>query len=239
MNYLKFGNSKKFLVFLHGWGADLNSFLFTKDYFQDYTKLYVDFAGFGKTSEPNKPYFVSDYVRELQQLLQNFDVDEIILVAHSFGGRVAVKFAFLNQCNYKNFKLCLVDAAGFRVRLSLLKKFKIWKYKKLKAKACSNEKYRQKIKNYGSDDYKKLSKTMKQTFVNVVNEDLSIYASRIMCKTLIVWGKKDKETKLWMAKKYKKLIEESKLCIIKDSGHFCFWDSPQEFLIILDSFIKN
>jgi len=61
MNYLKIGNSKKFLVFLHGWGADLNSFLFTKDYFQSYTKLYVDFAGFGKTLEPNKPYFVSDY----------------------------------------------------------------------------------------------------------------------------------------------------------------------------------
>ena len=74
MNYLKFGDSKKFLVFFHGWGADLNSFLFIKDYFCEYTKLFVDFAGFGKTSEPDKPYFVSDYVKELENLLLKFDI---------------------------------------------------------------------------------------------------------------------------------------------------------------------
>ena len=80
---------------------------------------------------------------------------------------------------------------------------------------------------------------MKQTFVNVVNEDLSIFASKIICETLIVWGEKDKETKLWMARKLNRLIKGSKLKIIDGAGHFCFLDDMQEFLIILDTFIKN
>lgn len=239
MNYLKIGDSKKFLVFLHGWGADLNSFLFAKDYFGDYTKIFVDFAGFGRTLEPSKPYFVSDYVKELRELLQSFEIDELILVGHSFGGRVAVKFAFLCQCEYNNLKICLVDAAGIKPRLSLKKKWKIFCYKWLKKKAQNNEKLKSKLKSYGSEDYKKLSPVMKQTFVNVVNEDLAVFASRICCECIVVWGERDKETKLWMANRYNKLIKNSRLCIIKNAGHFCFLDKPQEFLIILDTFIKN
>ena len=132
MNFLKFGDSKKFFVFLHGWGADLSSFLFAKNYFDDYAKIFVDFAGFGKSIEPVQPYFVSDYVKELEELLSNFEIDELVLVGHSFGGRVAIKFAFLHQLDYKNFKLCLVDSAGIKPKLSIFKKWKIYRYKCLK-----------------------------------------------------------------------------------------------------------
>lgn len=239
MNFIKFGNSKKFLVFLHGWGADLKSFLFAKDYFDEYSKLFVDFAGFGESQEPRKAYFVSDYVKELKDVLSKFDIEELVLIGHSFGGRVAIKFAFFHQCDYEKFKLCLVDSAGIKPRLSILKKWKIFRYKCLKQKAKNNEKIRIKLSKYGSSDYKKLSKIMQQTFVNVVNEDLSLYASKIVCKTLIVWGNKDKETKLWMAKKLNKLIIDSRLRIIKNAGHFSFLYDIQEFLIILDTFVKN
>lgn len=239
MNFLKFGDSKKYLVFLHGWGADLNSFLFAKDYFDGYSKIFVDFAGFGKTLEPMQPYFVSDYVKELEEFLSKFEIDELVLVGHSFGGRVAIKFAFLHQCDYKNFRLCLVDSAGIKPKLSLAKKWKIFCYKRIKRRARKNEILKSKLSKYGSDDYKKLSGVMQQTFVNVVNEDLSCFASKIVCDTLIVWGEKDKETKLWMAKKLNRLIKGSKLKVLDSAGHFCFLDDMQEFLIILDTFLKN
>ena len=239
MNYLKFGESKKFIVFLHGWGADLNSFLFAKDYFQDYSKVFVDFAGFGKTPQPTKPYFVSNYVEELEKLLINFDIEELVLVGHSFGGRVAVKFACLNQFNYKIFKLCLVDAAGIRPKLSWMKKWKIFKFKQLKKRADKNDKIKRKLSNFGSNDYKKLTDVMKKTFVNIVNEDLSIFAEKIVCHTAIIWGDKDKETPFKMAKKLHKLICYSKIFVINGAGHFSFLDDMQEFLIILDTFIKN
>ena len=102
MHYLKFGNSKRFIVFLHGWGADLNSFLWLKDYFaNEYSLIFLDFDGFGKTGEPKEALNLFDYVLNLKKLLDNFDIEEICFVAHSFGGRVAIKYLFYFQfCLY-------------------------------------------------------------------------------------------------------------------------------------------
>ena len=240
MNYLKFGSSKKFVVFLHGWGADLNSFLWLKDFLiDDYSILFLDFCGFGKTPEPEKSYSVSDYVFDLKKLLNKFDIEELVFIAHSFGGRVAIKFLFYYQFDYKKVSLCLVDSAGVLPRRTLKYRLRVSRYKKLKKKAEKNFWLKEKLEKFGSNDYKVLSPVMKQTFIKVVNEDLSKFAKFLKCKTLIVWGRKDTETKPYMARKLKRLIKGSKLVFIKNSGHFCFLEKKEEFVIILDTFLKN
>ena len=141
MHYLKFGTGKKYLVFLHGWGAELNSFLWLKSFFEDdYSLLFIDFAGFGKSEKLTMPYFVSDYVFDLKKLLDKFDIDELVFIGHSFGGRVAIKFAFLFEKNYNKFSLILVDSAGVLPKHGLCYYFKIWRYKVLKQKVLLNKK---------------------------------------------------------------------------------------------------
>lgn len=235
MNYLKFGESRNFIVFLHGWGADKNSFLWLNGYYNNYSKIFVDFAGFGETPEPNRPYSVLDYVFDLKSVLDKYEIDNLILVGHSFGGRVAIKYSFLFECNYNSFNLFLVDSAGIKPRRTIKYYYNIYKYKIYKKffPNCP------KLANLGSSDYKKLSSNMKQTFKNIVNEDLSPYAKFIKSKTIIVWGSKDKETKIYMAKKLNKLIKNSELKIIKGAGHFSFLDNTRAFAIILDTFLKN
>lgn len=235
MEYLKFGSSKEFVVFLHGWGADRNSFLWLKNYFEDKSLIFVDFAGFGKSPIPKKSMSVFDYVCELKELLDTFQIESLTLVGHSFGGRVAIKYSFLFQNEYENFKLCLVDSAGIKPRRSLKYYYKVYSYK-LRKKFCPNSK---KLLTAGSKDYVSLCPVMKQTFVRVVNEDLSSYAKFISVKTLIIWGEEDKETKMYMARKLKRLIRNSRLEILKGAGHFSFLDEPEEFVIILDTFLKN
>ena len=93
LNYIKIGEGKEFIVFLHGWGADLNSFYWLKNFYNDKVLLFVDFAGFGKSEEPDKPYFVDDYVLEVKDLLDRFQIESLYLVGHSFGGRVAIKYS--------------------------------------------------------------------------------------------------------------------------------------------------
>lgn len=239
MNYLKFGNSKKFLVFLHGWGADLNSFLWTKNYFNNYSLIYVDFAGFGKTPEPKTAWTVFDYAKDLKMLLEQFEIEELILIGHSFGGRVAIKFAKEFQNEYSNLKLCLVDSAGLIPKRNLVYYYRIYKYKFLKkiAKKCKNVKNM--LQKQGSSDYIVLSSVMKEVFKNIVNEDLSLDAKQIESQTILVWGEKDKDTKIYMAKKFNKLISNSKLFILKDAGHYSFLEKRDEFLIILDTFVKS
>lgn len=239
MEYTKFGTSKNYLVFLHGWGADRNSFLWTQKYFLDYSLVYVDFSGFGHSKPPSRPYFVNDYVKELKQLLDNFDIESLVLIGHSFGGRVAVKFASIYQQDYNKFALVLVDAAGMKPHRGICYKIKVAKYKRCKRLATKNEKYKRRLEKFGSPDFKVSCGVMRQTLVNVVNENLEPYAKNILCKTCLIWGKNDKDTKMYMAKKFSKLIKNSKLYVIDGAGHFSFLDKPQEFLIILDTFVKN
>lgn len=240
MHYLKFGNSKNFIVFLHGWGADLNSFLWLKDYFEnDYSLVFLDFAGFGKSLEPSIPRTVQDYAYDLKMLLDEFEIETLTFVAHSFGGRVAIKFLFNYQTNYNKVNLCLIDSAGILPKRGLCYKVKVRRYKRLKERVKINPNLQDKLAGFGSDDYKKLSIVMKQTFINVVNEDLSRFAKFIDARTIIVWGEKDKETKLYMARKLNKLIRGSQLFVLKGVGHFSFLEKREDFLIILDSFLKN
>ena len=91
----------------------------------------------------------------------------------------------------------------------------------------------------GSKDYITLSAVMKKTFSNIVNEDLSYLAKNIKCKTLLVYGNKDKETPLYMAKKYNKLIKNSKLKIYKNCGHFAYIQNSEEFIRDCLIFIKE
>ena len=133
----------------------------------------------------------------------------------------------------------MVDSAGVLPRRNLIYWCRIAKFKRLKKKAEINVNLKSKLDKLGSEDYKKLSEVMKKTFVKVVNEDLTKYAKFLKCKTIIVWGKNDKETKPYMARKLKRLIGGSKLVFLKNSGHFCFVEKKEEFVIILDTFLKN
>lgn len=239
MNFVKTGSGKKLIVFLHGWGGSIESFFWIKDYFKDESLLFVDFPGFGKSPESQKPYFVSDYVFELKNIIDNFEIDDLILVGHSFGGRVAIKFAFLFQYCYKRFRVCLIDSAGIKPKRSIVYHLKVLRFKYLKKRASKNPKLKTRLNSYGSKDYKALSCNMKRTFVQVVNEDLSAYAKFLKCQTIIIWGRRDKETKMYMAKKLHKLINGSQLFVFENAGHFSYLDNIKEFLFILDTFIQN
>ena len=239
MNYLKFGNSKNFILFLHGWGADKNSFLWTKDYFEDFSLIYVDFPGFGKSKEPDDIWSVYDYALAIKQLLDNFQIERLVIVAHSFGGRVAIKFAKEFQYEYNDLKLCLIDSAGIKPRRNLIYFYKIYKYKFLKKIAKCFKFCEKLLQKQGSSDYISLSFKMKEVFKKVVNEDLSSDAKLIKSKTILIWGSNDKDTKLYMAKKLNKLILGSRLYIFNGVGHYSFLERKDDFLIILDTFIKS
>ncbi|MBQ9276448.1 MAG: alpha/beta fold hydrolase, partial [Clostridia bacterium] len=54
------------IVFLHGWGGSVSSFLFVAKRLatRGYRCLLMDFAGFGDTPEPDAPYTVQDYAED-------------------------------------------------------------------------------------------------------------------------------------------------------------------------------
>ena len=99
-------------------------------------------------------------------------------------------------------------------------------------------KFHLKTNRQGSPDYAKLSPEMKETFKSIVGTFLEPYAQKITNKTLIIWGRHDNETPLYMAKRLKKLIKNSKLVVLENGGHFSFIDCPLEFYNLVNDFLK-
>lgn len=217
------------VLFLHGWGCDGSIFWPIANKLEDYCKSYMlDFAGFGKSPmPPASGYTVSDYVQCVVEFIINNKLNKVNIVAHSFGGRVAIMLAskYPQLVN----KLLLVSPAGLR-RPSLKRSIKVARYKLTRWLTKSG--LLTKTYNGGSHDYNNCSQEMKNTFVKVVNEDLSRYSKKITCPTLIVNGISDTATTLSHAKKLHKLIKNSELVPIK-GDHFALFYNIDSFCKII------
>lgn len=231
--YYKFINnsSERVMVFLHGWGTDSTIFSGVVSLLpRNISFLLIDFAGFGQSPEPQYPYTVDDYAREVVELLDTLKIKKATILGHSFGGRVGIVIAE-KYWRYVE-RLVLVDSAGVKNK-SLCVKFKKWWYKVLK-KCVSLGLLSGARLQIGSSDYRALkSDIMRKTFVNVVEEDLVHRANRIRADTLLVWGGNDEATPLKDGKILNKAIVGSKLVVIESAGHYCFVDKMQEFVYIL------
>ncbi len=226
--YKKNGRGKKSLIFLHGWGAEHSCFLPYKDCFENnYNCLLIDFPPFGKSQEPKTVWGVEEYAKMLKAIVDFLKLKEIIIIAHSFGCRVAIKFS---NCYTKLVKaLILIGAAGCKPRRGLNYHFKVLKYKLSKNKNSLA----------GSADYVALSPHMRKCFIKIVNTFQEPEMKALALPTLLIFGEKDRDTPLYMAKRMKKFIKNSKLVVIKNASHFCF---IEKFDLVFDnicSFLKE
>lgn len=79
---------------------------------QKYTVVSFDFPGFGKTPEPNDVWDVSAYADFTKAFIASFGVKSVILLGHSFGGRVILKLVSDNSLGFEISKILFVDCAG-------------------------------------------------------------------------------------------------------------------------------
>ncbi len=219
------GNGES-IVLLHGW-------LQTKEVFdhlishleQHFTVYSLDLLGFGKSSMPKEGLSIKDYAEKLHHFFKEHNLDDAILLGHSFGGRIAIKYSSM----YHVKKLILIGSAGIKQKRSLYVLSKIWLYKFFKI-------FKIKLQ-VGSNDYKNLNKVMQHTMSLALKEDQRIDMKKITAPTLIVWGSDDDVTKLKDAKKIQSTIKGSGLVVIPNTGHFCFLEDSLYFNIILDAFL--
>ena len=235
--YHKSEQNAKTVLLLHGWGGNLNSFRALEEWLKvaGFSVLTIDFPGFGGSDAPREDFVLDDYVKIVLELLEQEVVKSCSIVAHSFGGRVAIKLASSNKKELIE-KLVLVDSAGIKPRFSLKTKLKILRYKFLK-KLKKMGLIKRDLSNFGSDDYKAMPEALKPVFNRVINEDLSPYLKDIECPTLLVWGKYDKDTPLYMAKKMKKNIKDCAI-ITFEGGHFAYLKNAEKFNIITKEFLQ-
>lgn len=229
LSYTRYGRGQKDVVFLHGWGGSKKSFAALSDALSSsYNVTLLDFYGFGDTAASEKPLFVRDYADAVIEILDKENIEKATFVGHSFGGRVALVLG--SEYKERVDKLVLIDAAGVPPRRGLRYKIRVFLHKFLVKLGFKGLK--------GSSDYAALTDTERQTFKNIVNEDLTPCLPKISAPTLILWGKDDKDTPLYMAEILKENIANSGLTVL-EGGHFAYLSSHHTVLNALKYFLRT
>ena len=199
-------------VFLCGWGYGSDAI---KPLARNVKgkKVLIDFPMFGKSDALMEDWALLDYVNLVYAILRKENIMRAKIVGHSFGGKVAI----LLSAKYNiTESLVLLCSAGIKPRFSPRKTFAVWRYKLAKAHGKD-------VSGFGSADYLALPQNAKKTFVEIVNTHIEDACKYVRCPTLIIAGKNDDATPLYMQKKMRRLIKHATLKIF-DGGHFVWLD---------------
>ena len=233
----RIGEAGRAIIFLHGWGQNGQTFLpVIRELTKPYQIYLVDLPGFGHSEEPKTAFTLDDYVELLETIIAHYQLKNPLIVAHSFGGRVAIRHA---SRYHTAGKLILSNSAGLKTKKTFRYYAMVNTYKVLK-KLFSIQpllKYRERVlRRFGSSDYKNASPIMRQTLVHVVNEDLTEDLKQIVIPVLLFWGERDEVTPLYLAERMKALLHDSGLVIVKNGGHFAYLDDPFLLARVIEAF---
>lgn len=230
----KSGRRGKPVILLHGWGQNTQMMEFIARFLQKHFVVYnLDLPGFGQSDEPDKPWGVMEYTDFLYHFCQKNKIDNPILIGHSFGCRIAIRFAY----KYKASKLILTGAAGIRDKRTIVWYIKTYSYKLAKQLFPTVAKmYSEKV---GSEDYKNTTGIMRQTFVKCVNDDIKPILKDIKNETLLVFGSDDEATPLSKGKEMEKLMRNATLIVFEDDNHFAYINQAIRFNAVIDAFLKE
>ena len=187
--------SGRAVLFLHGWGGNINSFYAA---YKAVCDLGYDAVNFAFPSEVPPEWGVYEYAAFVHEFIRRHDIVNPIIVGHSFGGRVGIILASKGACS----GLVLVDSAGMKPKPSLIKKLRVVRYR-------YRVRHGKPLDGMGSKDYNSLSENMRPVFVRIVNTHLERLLEHIRCPSLIVWGKRDKDTPPYMARRLNRKIRGS------------------------------
>ncbi|MBO8161381.1 MAG: alpha/beta hydrolase [Thermosipho sp. (in: Bacteria)] len=239
INYEVIGKGKN-IIFLHGWGGNLHS-LHPIAKQINYRSILIDLPGFGKSDIPDRIIDSFEYAEIINELIDSFNLSEAVLVGHSFGGKIATIIASKNPKWLRG--LVIIASPGIKIKKDLKTLLKIYTYKFLKKIVSlfpQKEKYLEKLKKkFGSEDYRNAKDIMREILKKVINEDISNILSKINCKTLLIWGKKDKAVPKIVGQKFNELIKESKLVMYENAGHFPYLENFERFISDLNNFLSE
>jgi pimeloyl-ACP methyl ester carboxylesterase len=221
--------SKGTLIFLHGWGSEA---MHLKSIFKKFDNfIALDWPGFGGSDLPSQNWSVPEYENLLKKFLQKLEIQNPVLIGHSFGGSVIIKHLAENNPVKK---AILISSSGIRRQ-----GIKIFAYKII-AKIFKvilsvpglhffKDKFRKKFyKIIDSEDYINAGK-LTENYKKIIRADLSEDMKKIENKVSLIWGEKDSATPISQGRQMNELIKNSKLTIIKNAGHFSFLHQPEEF----------
>ncbi len=264
ISYEVHGNGTSPIVFLHGFGASVETWRDIESRLAQGNKLYfLDLKGFGLSSKPDDgKYSVDDEADVVLAFMKSQNLHDVTLVGHSYGGAVCLFTYFKDrsiQPGSSITRLILIDAAAYvQAFPSFIGVLRIpvinWIAMNLvparmsasyvlhqlfhDAARLSDERisrHAEFLSQPGSfNSFVQCAKQMLPT-----NPDsMAALIKTIRVPTLILWGADDTAIPVAEARRLHQDIRTSRLVILPNCGHVPHEEMPEESLSAILSFLK-
>ncbi len=207
------------IIWGHGWGQSHQAFMKLVPSLSNLGRhIVLDFPGFGDSPVPQSGgnWGSFEYAQAIADFISSeFPEQRVIWIGHSFGCRIGTQLA----ANHPNLveRMIFIAGAGLPRKRSIVFKAQVNAFKILKCLPFINkEKLR---KKFGSADYLSAGE-MRETFLSVINEDLSGEAKRISCPVKLIYGSDDTETPPEIGRRYQGLIKDASMVELEGQDHY-------------------
>jgi len=224
------------MVGLHGWGRDHRDF---SSALSEYPRLLIDLPGFGVSPPPATTWGADDYASCVAAVLdEHAPAEPAVVIAHSFGGRIAVCLAASRPGMVRAMVLCGVPllrspgagrvSAGYRLarkarRMGLL----------------SDRRFEAIRRARSSDDYNAASGLMRGVLVRVVNESYERQLAAIGCPVALLWGSGDRAVPPSMVERARGMFAAPVTAeIVEGAGHDVHREAPDRLRVVLDKVLQ-
>lgn len=231
------------IIILHGWGLKGSVYsVFTNLLRAKKYKVFSpDMPGFGNEPLLNDSMSLDDYVEFVNKFIKKNKLGKVILIGHSFGGRVSLKFAWKYPSLVEKIVLTgtpVVRHVGLKNKVAYL--FAITGGKIFTRFPASVKNFLRKSLYFaiGEWDYHNAG-PRRQMFKNIISEDLIRYVVEINIPVFLVWGANDRlvpSTDVEKIKKYNRRIQSK---IIPNVGHKLPYENPQAFFNTIVPFLQS
>ena len=224
------------VVFLHGWARQGQDFATVATALAErgIASVALDFPGFGSSPLPSTAGGARHYSDLIVDALRAMSDQPLVLVGHSFGGRVATVVA----ARHPELVRALVMTGAPLVRKTSSRKaplgYRVAKWLNVKG-LVSDERMEVAKKKHGSADYRNADGIMRDILVATVNESYEEELSKVAAPVWLVWGSDDRDVPVSVANEaMTHLGGASTLRVIEGVGHLLPVSSPTSLLSAIE-----
>jgi pimeloyl-ACP methyl ester carboxylesterase len=208
------------LIILPGWKQNSQDWQqVTKKLSQDIKVSVINLPGFGIEPISSQDWGIPEYSEWVRNKIEkDYENEDIILLGHSFGGRLACEIAS-QRPNW--LKALILFAAPVLYRPN--KKVLFLKYFSRKTPNFIKNLF----KRFSSQDYNEVKNTNLNTiFKKVYDVDQTEKLQKINIKTFLIWGEKDTSVSVRIGKEANNLLKNSTLDVLPNCGHNIHINNP-------------
>lgn len=253
IHYKACGTEPYNLVFIHGWGCDVNAWREQMTFFENKARcIFIDLPGYGKSDKPHIDYTLDFFAESIKCVLDELKIENPILVSHSLGTPICRQL--IKKYPELNAMLCDVDGVYCLFPNDSLQRINYAAELNAFASAFNDTNYNNNVQEFiHSLFYKTTTDTVKNYALAVMSKTPQYVGSNTMkyliqehywdntvinVPTLVIYSK---NSDILPDYEYfiRELYSNMKYYELDSIGHFIMMEDAHKFNGLLWHFIKN